>query len=274
MLPASGNDDTGAAISHSDESLPSSGWPPTPERIDAEELFPWTFQQATAGKIVAISVDEFPPEAARDQETSHRFGIKSSLTFPLRTWNDKLIGAVSFSTVSETRSWPEDLIKRLQLVAQIFANALVRKLADIALSESEERLCLASASANVGLWALDLETHQFWTTDKGLELFGIPPGQTLSFDDFIKLVHHEDRDKVCRVVDHAPGSDDDEVVEYRIVKADGSIRWMASRGRRQINSKSSFGDALQSSFGDALHIFKFSGSSCPVGGHGNLCPLS
>jgi PAS domain S-box-containing protein len=211
--------------------------PPTPERIDAEELFPWTFQQATAGKIVAISVDDFPPEAARDQEISRRFGIKSSLTFPLRTWNDKLIGAVVFSTVSETRSWPEDLIRRLQLVAQIFANALARKLADIALSESEERLGLASASANVGLWALDLETHQFWTTDKGLELFGIPPGRTMSFDDFIKLVHHEDRDKVCQVVDQAPGSDYDEVVEYRIVKADGSMRWMASRGQRRMNSK-------------------------------------
>lgn len=211
--------------------------PATPERIDAEDLFPWTFQQAMAGKIVAISIGEFPPEAARDHEISLYFNIKSNLTFPLRTWNGELIGAVSFSTIRQTRSWPEDFIKRLHLVAEIFANALVRKLADIELCQSEERLGLASASANVGLWVLDLETRQFWTTDKGLELFGQSPGWIPSFDEFIKIVHHEDRDRVYQAIDRSPGSDYDKVVEYRIIRPDGSIRWMASRGRMQMNLK-------------------------------------
>jgi len=209
---------------------------PMPERIDAEDLFPWTFRQAMAGRIVAISVDEFPPEATRDQEISRRYGIKSSLTFPLRTWNGKLIGGLSFNTMREKRTWPEDVVKRLQLVAEIFANALSRKLADIALRESEERLSLASASAEAGLWILDLETRQFWVTDKALELFGLPPGSTFNFDDFIGLVHHEDRDRVCRLVDQAPELDSDAAVEYRVIKADNSIHWMASRGRKQVHS--------------------------------------
>ena len=45
---------------------------------------------------------------------------------------------------------------RLQLVAQVFTNALARKRADEALRESEERLNLAADSAEAGLWTLRL----------------------------------------------------------------------------------------------------------------------
>ena len=54
----------------------------------------------------------------------------------------------------EERAWPEAIVKRLQLVAQIFANALARKRADHALRLSEERLSLAADSAGLasGVW--------------------------------------------------------------------------------------------------------------------------
>ena len=53
------------------------------------------------------------------------------------------------------RDWPDALVKRLQLVAQVFTNALARRRADEALRESEERLSLAADSAEAGLWVLD-----------------------------------------------------------------------------------------------------------------------
>ena len=43
-------------------------------------------------------------------------------------------------------------MKRLQLVAQIFANALARKRADQALRESEERFRTVADSAPVSIW--------------------------------------------------------------------------------------------------------------------------
>ena len=65
------------------------------------------------------------------------------------------VGALGFNATRAPRDWPDALVKRLQLVAQIFANALARKRADIALRESEARLSLAADSADAGLWVFD-----------------------------------------------------------------------------------------------------------------------
>lgn len=116
------------------------GGPPVPEPMDAQEYFPWSLQQLRAGKIIIVSsVDEAPAEAARDQETWRQFGVKTTLTFPLLAGGRPLIGALSFNDMREERKWSETLVKRLQLVAQIFTNALARKQADRELRESERR---------------------------------------------------------------------------------------------------------------------------------------
>jgi transcriptional regulator with GAF, ATPase, and Fis domain len=102
--------------------------PPTPEPMDAQEYFPWCLRQLLAGKVIAVSsVEELPPEAARDQEVWRHFGIKTTLTIPLSAGGGPVIGALSFNDMKKERPWPEALVKRLQLVAQIFANALMRK---------------------------------------------------------------------------------------------------------------------------------------------------
>ena len=212
------------------------GGPPVPERIDAEDLFPWCLKELTAGRIVAVSADDATAEAARDQEVWRYYGVKSCLAFPLSSGGGPLTGVLSLNTMREKRSWPEELVKELQLVAEIFANALGRKLSDRALRESEERLSLASDSAGAGVWALDLATGRFWTTPKALELFGLPHDCNLNLDEFLKLVHPEDRGRVLDAV-HQPSRSDGEVrIEYRAVLEDGRVRWIASRGRRQLSS--------------------------------------
>jgi GAF domain-containing protein len=113
---------------------PSLAGPPTSEPMDAQEHFPWCLQQLLAGKVVAVSsLEELPPEAARDREGCRHFGIKSNVTIPLSAGGGPLIGAMGFNDTKEQRLWPEALVKRLQLVAQIFANALMRKRSDEAI---------------------------------------------------------------------------------------------------------------------------------------------
>ena len=108
--------------------------------MSAQEYLPWLQQQVLAGRTVAFcSLKELPPEAARDRKTFRQFGFKSNLTIPLSAGGEPPIGALGFTTRAE-REWPDALIKRLQLVAQIFANALARRRADQALRESENRL--------------------------------------------------------------------------------------------------------------------------------------
>ena len=104
--------------------------------MDAQEYFPWCLKQLLAGKVISLSsVEDLPAEAARDKESCHHFGIKSALTIPLSVGGGPLIGALSFNEMKKERVWSDALVKRLQLVAQIFANAITRKRAEQALEE-------------------------------------------------------------------------------------------------------------------------------------------
>jgi formate hydrogenlyase transcriptional activator len=101
--------------------------PSLPEHMDAKELFPWSLKQVSSGNIIAVSsMVELPTEAARDVENYRYFGIKSTCVFPLVVGDEAFIGALGFSTVQAEYDWPEEVVKGLKLIAQVFANALSR----------------------------------------------------------------------------------------------------------------------------------------------------
>ena len=104
--------------------------------VPAGKLYPWGSQQLLAGRTVQFSsVEELPAEAAVDKETIRRLGPKSNVTFPLLA-GGKLLGALAFGAMKEERRWPEALIDRLRLIAEIFTNALSRQAADQALRQA------------------------------------------------------------------------------------------------------------------------------------------
>jgi PAS domain S-box-containing protein len=187
-----------------------------------------------AGTIIRFSsVEELPPEAARDREVWRHYGIKSVVAFPLSTGGGQLIGVLGFNAMREERTWPDEIVNRLQLVAQIFANALARKEADKALRESEERLSLAADSAGAGLWSLDLASGRCWLTEKARELCGIAADEVVTFDRVLGLIHPDDREQVRRTMQAVVESGEAGSAEYRIIRADGSVRWLVSWGRVQ-----------------------------------------
>ena len=87
-----------------------------------------------------------------------------------------------FNTLREERDWPDALVKRLQLVAQVFTNALARRRHELSLQESEERLALAADSAEAGLWTLDYGTGVFWATARARAIFGYSPDEIIDMD--------------------------------------------------------------------------------------------
>jgi PAS domain S-box-containing protein len=205
--------------------------PLRPARIDAQEAFPWLLQKMLRGEMLAFSTEALPPEAARDQATRRFYGVKSSVLIPLSTGGGPLIGAMSFDTLQAERVWPEAVVKRLQLVAQVFANALARKATDQELRESEARLRLSADSAGAGLWELDVASGRYWLTPKNRELFEFAPDEEITFERVVAQVHPDDRGAIRQIVAQVLETGEDGSIEYRIVMPDGRIRWMASRGR-------------------------------------------
>jgi formate hydrogenlyase transcriptional activator len=206
------------------------GGPPVPERMDARETFPWALQKVQCGEPFVIVTANLPPEAARDRETWRHYGIKSSLVVPLSAGGGPVIGVLSFDAIRTERAWPEPLVTRLKLVAQVFTNALARKTADQTLRASEARLRLAAASADAGLWSLEPNTGRLWATDKARELFHIPPDEPLTFERFLTFVRPEDRERVRQTVVRAMKTGQAARVEYRTQRPDGDLRWIASWG--------------------------------------------
>ncbi len=111
------------------------GCPPAPHS-PAAPLFPWATRQIESGHIIRFtSVDELPPEAATDKENLRRVGTKSNVSFPLMV-GGKVIGVLTFGTVKAERQWPQGLVNRLRLVAEVFANALARRASEEALHDA------------------------------------------------------------------------------------------------------------------------------------------
>lgn len=202
-----------------------------PERVATRDSFPWTMEKILKGEIIIFSrLDDLPLEAARDRESYSYYGTKSAVVIPL-TAGGVVLGQMGFATVRQERDWPEMLVKRLQVIVRVFANAIARMRADQALREGEARLSLAAASAGAGLWILDFASGHFWTTDKTRELFGVATDEKVTFEHFINRIHPEDRERIRRNTEQAKKSKEVTRVEFRIVLPDGRTRWIVSIGR-------------------------------------------
>lgn len=102
------------------------------------------------------------------------------------------------------------------------------------LSQSEDRLRLATESANIGTWDFNPITGELRWDARCKELFGLPPEANITYDRFLEGLHPEDREKTDHAVKVAllpagPGGYD---VRYRTIGLeDGVERWIAAKGR-------------------------------------------
>jgi PAS domain S-box-containing protein len=103
--------------------------------------------------------------------------------------------------------------------------------AESALRESEQRLRLALEGGNLASWHWDLATGAVDWPPKTRVLFGLPPDALIPPEHFLKLLHPDERQRVDAAMHRAIDGGPDYDVEYRIVWPDGSLHWIASRGR-------------------------------------------
>jgi len=195
-----------------------------------EEHYPWSVQQVLAGRMFAISSpEELPAEAAVDRETCRLFGIRSALCIPLSFGGEPPVGALGFNTLRAERDWPDALVKRLGLVAQVFTNALARKRHDLALQESEERLSLAIKAASIEIWVRDVERDEFWASPETHALRGYGDSEPVTFARFLSSVHTDDRERVRAAHEASLAGKREYEIEYRFLSPGGG-RWVSSRG--------------------------------------------
>jgi PAS domain S-box-containing protein len=165
-----------------------------------QEAFPWVVGEMQAGRVVVVSrLDDVPEEAAVDRESARQSGIISNLTVPLSVGGAPAVGALAFNTTMKPRVWTVGLVKRLQLVAQVFANALARRRADEAVRAHEARLASGADLAGLAFYELNYEAGTAWFDDRFRDLCGLPADRQtglLPLEYWTDHLHPDDRGPV------------------------------------------------------------------------------
>jgi PAS domain S-box-containing protein/putative nucleotidyltransferase with HDIG domain len=109
-------------------------------RMDlAADNLPWWMAKLRKFENIQIAkLEDLPPEAAMEKECLKSLSIRSLLVVPM-VYNKKLVGFLGFHTVRRQKTWAEDYISLLNILGEIFANALERKRTEEALRDSEEK---------------------------------------------------------------------------------------------------------------------------------------
>ena len=116
---------------------------------------------------------------------------KSLVVVPLIS-GYQVIGNLTFASYRKERKWSDDIFRRIKLIGEIIANAVLRKRASDALLEEskqrrivEERYSQIIKTANVGFWVLDLNGRILEINDAYCEMSGYSRDELLG-----KTVEH------------------------------------------------------------------------------------
>ncbi len=179
---------------------------------------------------------DLPTEGEADRQFFASRQILSGMVVPL-TVGGRIIGGVGCSLAHGERDWPEPVVRGMRLIADVFANALARQDADRALQESEERMRLAAAAAQIGLWVWDIPRDAIWASERARTLYGVRPDEPINFQRFMTSLHPDDRTQVETAVQSALRHGGDYRGEYRVVYPDGVIRWLYALGSCHLDGR-------------------------------------
>jgi transcriptional regulator with GAF, ATPase, and Fis domain len=128
---------------------------PPPSQIELNR-FPWARKKILQGESFYFSdPDDLPPEAEVEKAFMKSQGTRSAVVIPVATAGSTR-GMLALGMVTRSKDWPQDVILRYEVVAQVFAHALARKRSNEALVQSK----------NFNRSVLDSLTYQIAVLDR------------------------------------------------------------------------------------------------------------
>ncbi len=223
------------------------GCPETPAHL---KLIPnlerdWSMQLLEQGQPISISnLDALPPNAMPLRNEFSKIDVASFILVPIFL-NEQLIGFMGISSRHPGERWTPESASILQLVGEVFANALMRKSAEQALAASEERLRLTIDAVADGFHDWNIASSQIYVSDHWLASRNLPAGsKQWTVKDWQASIHPDDQSEVMeRLADHFDGKTEVFECEYRWKARDDNWQWILTRGR--VIERTSNGDAVR-----------------------------
>jgi PAS domain S-box-containing protein len=131
------------------------------------------------------------------------------------------------------RIWTASEIELVREVGERTWDAVERTRAEAALHEQKQRLRVALEASAGGSWTWIAATNQVDWDERFRVLYGFTPDEPATSDAWMPRVHEDDRPRVLALLDEMLTSKTKDAWEntFRIVRPDGTVAWIQSRGR-------------------------------------------
>jgi len=164
--------------------------------------------------------------------------VRAYLGAPLVTASGHVVGALAvYDPVP--RNWSDDAAELLQQLAASVVAELELSAAQSAAGASRVRLEVALDASSIGIWERDLRTDTGFWDKRCAALFGLEGATEITAFDQMMLerIHPEDHATVTQAMETAIAERSAFTVETRILRTDGDVRWVVSRGRVMGNTR-------------------------------------
>ncbi|MCW3072862.1 MAG: putative signal transduction histidine kinase [Bacteroidetes bacterium] len=113
-----------------------------------------------------------------------------------------------------------------------------KKITEKELREIEKRLAEAQSIAHIGNWEVELDSGNEYWSDEIYSILGLKPGEMEpSQQNFLFLVHPEQRSDVKAILDEADREQKPFSYSTRVLHRNGTVRYVYSHGKHVFNSE-------------------------------------
>ena len=197
----------------------------------------WFGTELRSGHTIVIrSYEDFPPEAAAAAEYYRRVGIRFQLVIPISV-SGRIVASIGFGSARSDREWPDEFIARVKVIAEVMAQALVRKRSEAALRASEERWRSIFETSTLGITIFDQDLHYIATNPAFRTMLGYTDEEMRQLTPLDITVGEERGTALSQLADLQQGKVDHYQVVKQYRRKDGKVIWGHSSVARAMESR-------------------------------------
>ena len=197
----------------------------------AEQLYGWSAAEAIGQPLTQIIKNEYT------DETTNAKALSDFQTHGV--WQGEVSQQHKDGSrfqVMSTVSLVKDSAGKVVGSVGVNRNITQQKAAEAALRQSEERLQVALTAAQLGVWEWNIHNDELFWSAECYTIFGLGQ-QTVTQADFVSLLHPEDASRAIANFEQWLHSPSVYMDEFRIVRGDGEVRWIANLGMGSYNKQ-------------------------------------
>jgi PAS domain S-box-containing protein len=165
-----------------------------------------------------------------DKEWARREGMVAFAGYPLLV-EGRMVGVVALFARHALAPATLDALSR---IAERLAMVIQRTRTERTLHERERQLAEAQKLAHLGSWAWKVGSDTVEWSEQLHDIFGVAPGSPVSYDDYLRLIHPDDRERVGATVGKALETAQGYQLEHRVLRPDGTVRHVFSEGAVEV----------------------------------------